>query len=362
MSSDYTNLHILGLVSVKSLYEGEVDNGGTPMSKLAFFYDGDGSIEATDTLVQHDDSNYSATVRAGRGNLSSVRRYDVTTTDVFTTTSSTYNTAGSPVSSTDAATHIVTISYADSFSDGTNHNTLAYPTKVTDAEGYSSTSVYNFDFGAVTRTQTPPPNTTDRQNHTGPEQSSTFDSIGRLQQVTNLVNNAYTRFEYSTGAIRVDTYTTIQEGLGEAHAFKFTDGEGRVIATATDHNANTFSGQKIVYDEMGRVIKTSNPTETSAGGSPFQWNTTGDDLNTGWIYTEQTYDWKGRPLVTTYPSMTSNPAETTTKQFSYSGCGCAGGQVVTVTDEGTIQADGSIKKRQQKLYADVLGRTLRPRS
>jgi len=357
MNSTYTSRHILGLISVKSLYEGEVDNGGTLMSKLAFFYDQCGSISGTDAPVQHDNINFSSSLVAGRGNLSSVNRYDVTNTNVFTTTSSTYNTAGSVVSSTDAANHTVAISYIDAFSDGAARNSLAYPTMVTDPEGYSSSSQYSFDFGAITRTQTPQPNTT--ESLPGPEQSSTFDAIGRLQQVTNLVNGAYTRFEYSTNGIRVDSYSTIQEGLGEAHSFKFTDGGGRVIAIATDHNANTFSGQKIVYDVMGRVIKTSNPTETSASGLPSQWNTTGDDAGNGWVYTEQTYDWKGRPLVTTNPSITNNPSETTTRQFGYSGCGCAGGQVVTVTDEGTIQPDGSIKKRQQRIYADVLGRTVK---
>ena len=357
MGSVYTNRHILGLVSDKLLYDGDVDSGGTLMSKFAYFYDETGSINGTDAPVQHDNINYSPSFVTGRGNLSSVKRYDVTNTSVFTATSSKYNTAGSPVSSTDATTHTVTISYADSFSDGTPRNTLAYPTTVTDPEGYSSTSKYNFDFGAVTRAQSPQPNTT--QNLAGPEQSWTFDPLGRLLQVTNLVNNAYTRFEYDPGQLRVDTYSTIQEGLGEAHSFRFTDGAGRVIATASDHNTNTFSGQKTIYDVMGRVFKTSNPAETSASGTPLQWNTAGDDTASSWIYTEQIYDWKGRPLVTTNPSMTSNPAETTTKQYSYSGCGCAGGQVVTITDEGAIQADGSIKKRQQKIYADVLGRTVK---
>jgi len=72
----------------------------------------------------------------------------------------------------------------------------------------------------------------------------------------------------------------------------------------------------------------------------------------------RTYDWKGRPLVTTNPSMTSNPADTTTKTASYSGCGCAGGEVVTITDEGTIDG-GTAKRRQQKVYSDVLGRTVK---
>ena len=54
--------------------------------------------------------------------------------------------------------------------------------------------------------------------------------------------------------------------------------------------------------------------------------------------------------------MTTNP-DGTTKTASYGGCGCAGGEVVTLTDEGTIDpADGQSKRRQQKIYHDVLGR------
>src|SRR4029434_1394783 len=56
-----------------------------------------------------------------------------------------------------------------------------------------------------------------------------------------------------------------------------------------------------------------------------------------------TYDWKGRPLVTTNP-------DTTTRQASYAGCGCAGGEVVTLTDE---------TGRRQKVYSDALGRQLK---
>ena len=349
-STSYTGRHILGLVSEKRLYEGNVNSGGTLMSKASFSYDGSGSIQGTDVPVQHDNTNYSASLVTGRANLSSVKRYDVTDTTVFTVTKTAYNTAGAVVSSKDALDHETKIGYGDSFSDGnTGRNTLAYPIVVTDADNYSSTAQYNFDFGAVTRRQTPQPNKT--ENDPGPEQSWTFDTIGRLQRVTNLVNNAYTRFEYPTSQIRVDTYTTIQEGLGEAHSFGITDGLGRVVATATDHPGSDggYSGQRFVYDAMGRVIKTSNPTETSASGAPSQWITDGDDENAGWIYVQQTYDWKGRPLVTTNQ-------DGTTRSASYSGCGCAGGEVVTLTDEGTMDG-GVAKRRQQKIYSDVLGRT-----
>jgi YD repeat-containing protein len=247
--------------------------------------------------------------------------------------------------------HGVTISYADSFSDDNNsRNTLAYPTTVTDAGGFSSSTKYNYDFGAATRKQTPLPNVTD--NEAGPVQTIEYDSLGRLQKVKNLFNNAYTRYEYPASQNRVDTYVTIVDTSTEAHSFKITDGHGRVIASAADHPGSTggFSGRLIIYDIMARAVKTSNPTETSAtssSGNPYDWPTAGDDAQAGWIYTQQSYDWKGRPLVTTNPSITSNPNDTTTKTASYAGCGCAGGAVVVTRDE---------VGRRQKTTFDPLGR------
>src|SRR5437660_9455383 len=86
---------------------------------------------------------------------------------------------------------------------------------------------------------------------------------------------------------------------------------------------------------MGRPATQSNPTEVVGNGVP-----TGDDA-AGWVWTTQTYDWKGRPLET------AHLIDGTVKYASYSGCGCAGGEVVTLTDE---------VGRQQKVYSDVLGR------
>jgi YD repeat-containing protein len=348
MLPEYTDRRILGLASEKLLYEGTAN--GTLVSKTAFFYDESGTIEGSDAPIQHDTSYTSNFV--GRANMSSVKRYNVNNLTQFTTISSKYNTAGAVVSAKDASDHLVQISYADSFSDGNNsRGTLAYPTTFTDADGYSSSTKYNFDFAAITHTRTPQPNGT--TNTPGPEQTFTFDSIGRLERVTNLVNSAYRRFVYVASQLKVEAYTTIQQGLGESVSFRITDGAGRTIAAANDHPGSTggFSGQRIVYDLVGRGIKTSNPTETSANGTPYQWTTAGDDALAGWIYTEQTYDWKGRPLVTTNQ-------DGSTKTIGYANCGCAGGQVMTLTDEGTIDG-GVAKRRQQKVYSDVLGRTIK---
>src|SRR5439155_2555410 len=121
---------------------------------------------------------------AGRGNLSNVTRYDVTNVLQPTTSTIQYNTAGAAVATHDPLGHGVMISYADSFSDGNNsRNTLAYPTTVTDPDGYQSTVKYNFDFGGATEKQTPSPNA----NQTAPKQIIAYDSIGRVSRVSNKI-------------------------------------------------------------------------------------------------------------------------------------------------------------------------------
>jgi YD repeat-containing protein len=343
LDSAYLDRHIIGLAKEQRLYE---VNGGaeTLMSKVAIGYDEAGSIQGTDAPVRHDNDDYGSSFVSGRANLSSVTRYDVTDTSQFTTSSMKYNTAGGVVSTKDPLNHGPTISYADSFSDGNNNrNVLAYPKIVTDADGYSSTLIYNFDFGAVTSKQTPQPNTT--QNLPGPIQTFAYDSAGRLERTTQTTNGAYVRYVY--GPNYLITWSTVNNLADEVFSTAVFDGVGRPYLAASNHpgSAGGYSSVNTIYDKMGLAIKRSNPTETTSG-----WFPTGDD-QAGWFYTQQSYDWKGRPLITTNQ-------DGTTKQASYSACGCAGGEVVTLTDEGTI-VNGEAKRRQQKIYSDVLGRTVK---
>jgi hypothetical protein len=297
----YSDRRILGVPSEKLLYQGDV-NAPVPVlkSRVEFVYDEAAGFVTTEVpTVQHDAAGYSANF-VGRANLTKVMRHNVSIVE-STSTSTKYNRAGGVVSTKDASNHETLISNSDSFSDNVLRGTFAYPTSVTDPDGFSSTSKYNFDFAAVTYIRTPQPS--QPNNVAGPERTFTFDSIGRLLQVTDLANNSYTRLEYSTPSqLRIDIYTTIQTGLGEARSVRITDGADRVIATASQHPGSDggYSGQRMVYDNLGRTIKTSNPMETSATGTPFQWNTDGDDEAAGWIYSEQTYDWNSRPLRTTH--------------------------------------------------------------
>ena len=331
----YLERHIIGLVKEQTLYE--VSGGGeTLRSKVGFAYDAADSIQGSDAPIRHDNDNYGATFVAGRANLSSVKRYDVNVTDnsVFTVSTSKYNAAGAIVDAIDPLAHHTTLSYADSFSDGNNaRNTLAYPKTVTDADGYSSTLIYNFDFGGVTSKQTPQPNII--QNVPGPLQTLTYDAAGRIERVTTATNGAYTHYVYGPNYLL--TLSTVNNASDEAYSNSVVDGMGRTIVAATNHPGiieGRYSAVNTIYDFMGREVKQSNPTETNS-----EWVPAGDDV-AGWLYTQQSFDWKGRPLVTTNTDLT-------TKQASYTGCGCAGGEVVTLTDETS---------RRQRITSDVLGR------
>jgi YD repeat-containing protein len=356
--SDYLNNRIIGLPQAQLLYEG----ASTLVAKTTYKYDWGGEyLQNTSAApIQHYGS-YSTDFVLGRGNLVDVLRWDVTDQNNESKATENrigYDIDGSPLFTRDAlgsSSRQTTISYSDKFSaNGTildaprSFATFAYPTTVTNADGYSQSARYKYEFGAPTWKQTPQPNVT--TNSPGPEQKFEYDSSARLQRVTSLVNDAYTRYDY--GPNYVQAYATVNNVADEAYSAQIFDGLGRVIAAVRNHpgSAGGYSAVMTIYDQMGRAIQQSNPTETSASGS--QWPATGDDglaspQGHGWVYTQQTYDWKGRPLLTINPSITGNLNDTTTKEASYSACGCAGSEVVTLEDE---------RERTQKVYSDVLGR------
>jgi YD repeat-containing protein len=329
----YTSRRIIGLVGNTWVFDGSWN----PYSVVNYDYDAAVDLQALPggaNAVQHDYSNYGTSFLAGRGNLTSITRFDATDPNNSTKAVKSevgYNITGAVMFQKDPLGHQASVSYAESFSDNNNNrNTFAYPTTVTDPDGFSSSLQYTFDFGARTRVQGPPP----AGQAQGVIQTYTYDNAARLQQVTTANNNSYRRYVY--GPYYVQSYSTVNNVADDTYAIQTFDGAGRVIGAASNHpgSVGNYKAQMTVYDLLGRVVKQSNPTEITAG-----WAPTGDD-STGWLYRQQTYDWKGRPLVTTNP-------DTTTKTASYGGCGCAGGEVLTLTDE---------IGRKQKVYKDILGR------
>jgi YD repeat-containing protein len=156
LDAAYLNQRIIGLVSARY-----VKNGPDYLSKTSYAYDTGGAqlvatTAANGTVVnatQHDPS-YNTGFTA-RGLVTYASRFDVTDINNPTkalTTQFAYDTDGSLLYTSDPLGHQTSVSYTDSFSDGITRNTFAYPTTVTDADGFSSLSKYHYDLGAVTYT------------------------------------------------------------------------------------------------------------------------------------------------------------------------------------------------------------------
>jgi YD repeat-containing protein len=343
---DYPNLrHIVGLVKEQKLYDG----ANALLSRTGYAYD-DGCVSDVTGVAGHDDS-YSAAVK--RGALCTVTRYDAQNpTASITAARMTYNSLGSLLMSKDADNHQTTTSYTDAFADGISRNTYAYPTSATDGDGFTSTVRYDYGLGLPVRAQGPPP-----QGHAeGAIRATEYDAAGRPFRVKTFLTSAaeesnqpysYARQVYSPGQDFVASFSLVDVVNGanvEEYSVQVFDGLGRVRASASNHPNSTggYAGQIVEYNNLGHTVKQYNPVEINAS-----WLAAGDDAQSaqdGWTqYSSQTYDWKGRPLV-------SANADGTTKSASYDGCGCAGGEVVTLTDE---------MQRKQKVYHDVLGRVVK---
>lgn len=352
LSSTYTRRRIIGLPSASFLYDGS----STLFSKVEYLYDESGYLQTTSaTPTGHDTTNYRIGFLAGRGNQTTVRRYDVTNqTSVEWETG--YNITGNPTFSRDprySTTNAQTaISYTDAWvnpagSNLPNLNTFAYPTTVTDLDGYSSTVKYDFDLGAVRFTTDPK----------GAVTMSEYDGFGRRWKTTSGYGSAspfYTSLSFDSMQNYIQSWSSMEGGsTPDFYSITVFDGHDRLRATVSDHPGSTgqYKGVYQGYDTMGRQVQLSNPTEINS-----TWTPTGDDV-AGWAWSYQTYDWQGRPLVSTNQ-------DGTTRSASYTGCGCAGSDVATTTDEGTVVTNPTTglpetKKRQQKVFRDTLGRVIK---
>src|SRR5205085_3330876 len=261
------------------LYDGGTDvGGGQLVSQVSYLYDQTDAGRLVDTPAQasQHDSAYGTSFATGRANVTSVRRVDVTNTNQYLESTAGYDTTGNVVFSRDPVGHQTSVSYADVFVDQTEQpltgltiSTYAYPTTVTDPDGFTATTKYDYDMGAVRQVQTPLPNVT--TNQPGPVQTEQYDDAGRVVKVFNSVNGAYTRFVYALGQEWVQTFSKIQDGTNnETYAIQVFDGMGRTYASASLFPGSTggYRGQHVVYDVMGRVVQQSNPTEMTNAWEP----------------------------------------------------------------------------------------------
>jgi YD repeat-containing protein len=346
----YLNLRMIGLVRERRVY----DETGALASKVSYLYDQSGTLVDQGAATQHD-AGY-GTGYVTRGNVTTAQQWDVKdaagAANIEKRTA--FNTDGSPVSNyvydpAAPAQNVTQLEYTDKFSDGVNRNTFAYLTKITDPDGFTASNWYNYQTGAEFKSQTPQPNT--QQNIAGPTITNYYDGAGRIAKIVNGVTGAYTEWDYPTNMTLVKTYTTIADNSIPAasqslRAYSATalDGAGRTRGTARGlpNSTGGFAGERTLRNSMGRVEYQSNPTEMTTTNNT--WTPAGDDANNGaWRWARQEYDWKGRPTVSTNQDGTQRITD-------YSGCGCSGGDTVTVRDE---------VGRVQKTYNDALGRPVK---
>ncbi|MBC7899343.1 MAG: RHS repeat protein [Saprospiraceae bacterium] len=327
------------------------------VSKTTYAYDEEDFAQETNqnisSVIQHDNTAFSASFIIGRGNQTSVTRHDVTGQTASVTSKVRYDIAGSPVAQIDPLNRKVKIDYSDVFNDAANRNAFAYPTTVTDPASNSSTVKYRYDTGTNVEANSPPP----AGNTFGKKTKRTYNEQGQLAKNAvwiDTTEHAYTRYEYPTNGTQTKKYSTITDSNSdgvinssdEVLSERFYDGTGRMRNSRSpmllDAEGNTLSwvGQKLEYDITGRVKRQSAPTEVDNA-----WNPTNDDSSRGWQWKSQEFDWKGR--VTRDIGL-----DGVDKLYSYEGCGCAGGEITTIMGE---LVDG--ERRTQKIYADILGRT-----
>ena len=329
LGQQYLDRHIIGLVSAVHVLD---PGAGQWMSKTTYGYDDPARLQSQATAASNHDQSYDASFTT-RGNVTSVSRWDVTDINNASkalTSLMSYDAAGNAIATIDASGHQNSVGYSDSFSDGNNgRGTFAFPTAVTNGDGFTSHVVYDYNFGVVTTSSDPKDATT----------HISYDEIGRPIR-REIDTGAYVRWTYPVEQNIVNSFVHSQASSAEAYSATVVDGAGRKVNTISSFTGSTggYRAQAFTYDPMGRLAYQSNPTEVNNA-----WTPVGDDAAAGWQWTHLEYDYKGRLTRITN-------ADGTTQEATYGGCGCAGGEVVTVRDEAN---------RQRRIYHDALGRQSR---
>lgn len=335
----YTNRRIIGLPSMTEV-RGKEGSQEKLFSKVTYEYDQEpGCLTEAGAVTQHK-AEYDAGFTL-RGNLCVARRWDVNNLSQSVASKMGYDTAGSVVFTRDADGHETHVEYA------AGAGALAYPTKVTDPDGFFSTLEYNYDTGAVTRAVDPK----------GAAVKTFYDSVGRRLKVRSEVNNAYTKWEYGESGLFVKTMTKVDTNEAETFVMSVADGAGGTVGTLREHpgDGTGYAASRTEYDAVNRVAKQYKPAEVSVDSNNLSnaraWVPAGEDAAPeGWPHSATYLDWKGRPKRVV-------GVEEKDQLFEYGGCGCAGGEVVTAKgEEVPAPVASGVGRRAQRVHHDILGR------
>lgn len=323
----YRNRNILGLATSEVVKDGV----GNVVARKETYYD-----EAAYPLLTYGAvTGWGNPGTTARGNPTTVRQFIDPASGVYIETHTQYDQCGSERNAWDPHDpsvpghgHMSQITYDDSFSDGVNRNTYAYPTRTTSpvpdpsgARGSTTslekTTVYEYATGLAT-------STTDVNGAV--TTNSYVDDLGnpdplkRLRKVTRPAGGGWTKYVYGVstniGLTRayVQTINAIN-GSQQSSFYQFYDGLGRPDRTFNWVGGTAFDTADTQYDQMGRAYRTSQPYRTSGSGDPIpadaKWTTTTFD-SLGRVRTVTTCD--GAVVDTSYKGNEVTFADQTLKR------------------------------------------------
>jgi RHS repeat-associated protein len=334
--SAYLTGHIWNRVFQKDVYDGPTS---TLVASTQYNYDST-TISSTSSVIQHDTAfNTGYTLR---GNVTQIKRL-LTSTGTWLTTTNSYNDVGNLVQTTDPGGHTYTLSYADNFTDGANHNSQGFLTSVTGPTtnvNHIEGKQYYWNTGltaAVCGQNAPSPSAC--VNTYSPSAGSpiadyakyTYDALGRPLTVTH-GDGGTTSFSFTepsspspSSRISVSSTSAIDSSTNLTNSVVI-DGLGRVIETQLTSDPAGTDKVDTLYDEVGRVHSVSNP-----------YRSTGDPT---YGITTNVYDGAGR-VTTLIPPDGSSSANNVTTVYS--------GNSITVTDQAG---------KQRRSFSDALGRLI----
>jgi RHS repeat-associated protein len=259
------------------------DKNGNTVAQTINTYDG-ASLAPASGFVQHDDTNHGTTDTI-RGNLTHQQR--LVNGSTYIATSSTYDTTGQRVTSTDSHSNPTTYSYADGFFNdaGDTTNPSAYtppaPTNsmLTSVTAGGLTSSFGYYWGTEQKAQSTDPNGQTTYFHF-------YDPLNRPTS-TKFPDGGWKYLIYPSGSdTQIDAYTGVTattlttncpaSSNNCRHDQTLLDGLGRVTSKilVSDPEGQTTVGT--AYDMNSRVQKNSNPYRSTTD-STYGWTTPGYD-------------------------------------------------------------------------------------
>jgi RHS repeat-associated protein len=265
------------------------DGNGNRAAETDYFYDngatttpcgtaGTPSVAAVGNLISntHDETNYSASSTAPRGNATTITKQCFPSCANAVTTL-TYDETGQTLSSKDANANTTNYSYADNFDSPPSANTNAYVTQITapSANGVSHIQKFKYAYSDGQLIQS-----TDENNQVT---SYLYADPLRRPTETDLPDGGKTTISYNDAP--PSPSVTMSRLMNSSNQFvtstTTTDGVGHVVKTLLTTDPDCASGDRTdtTYDGFGRVYTVSNPYciagESTSGLTTYAYDALG---------------------------------------------------------------------------------------